>query len=90
MALNQKISSVLLDAAIYIEQPSYKNIDVFQKWIDFYICLIIQIENHKYNTKLDNFGFQQTCFVSIQPSVLYEDIMDIDIIYLWKLIEVER
>ncbi len=29
MALNQKISSVLLDAIVYVEQPSYKDIDVF-------------------------------------------------------------
>ncbi len=90
MALNQKISPVFLDTAIYIEQPSHKDTDVFQKWIDFYICLATQIENRKYCTKLDNFGFQQICFAPIQPPALYKDTMDIDTIHLQKLTEVER
>ncbi len=90
MALNQKISSVLLDAAVYAEQPSHKDTDVFQKWVDFYTCLAIQIENRKHCAKLDNFGFQQTRFAPIQPPALYEDIMDIDTMCLWKLTEVER
>ncbi len=29
ITLNQKISSILLDTAIYIEQPNYKDTDVF-------------------------------------------------------------
>ncbi len=29
MALNQKILSVLLDVAVYAEQPNHKDIDVF-------------------------------------------------------------
>ncbi len=31
MVFNQKILSVLLNIAIYIEQPNYKDIDIFQK-----------------------------------------------------------
>ncbi len=90
IVFNQKISSILLDIAIYIEQPSYKDTDIFQKWIDLYIYLTTQIENYKYHTKLDNFNFQQTCFGPTQPPASYEDIMDIDIIYLRKLTEVEQ
>ncbi len=65
MTFNQKISSVLLDIIVYIEQSNHKDTDIFQKWVDLYICLVIQIENCKYYTKLNNFDFQQTCFTSI-------------------------
>ncbi len=65
ITFNQKISPALLDIAIYIEQPNYKDTDVFQKWIDLYIYLAIQIENYKHHTKLDNFDFQQTHFAPI-------------------------
>ncbi len=65
MILNQKILSILLDIVIYIKQSNHKDIDIFQKWIDLYICLTIQIENYKYHIKLNNFDFQQTCFISI-------------------------
>ncbi len=90
MTLNQKISSVLLDITIYIEQPSHKDTDTFQKWVNLYICLVIQIENHKHYAKLNNFSFQQTHFAPIQPPALYEDTIDINTIYLQKLTETER
>ncbi len=57
MTLNQKISPIVLDTTIYIEQSNYKDTNTFQKWINLYTCLAIQIENYKHHTKLHNFDF---------------------------------